>query len=93
VLVKEVQSPDLVVERPPSLQEYILDIYVPFVYPDNRAMHETGWVRCQIYRGTHVQAMWPLEGDIPFGTSRSGRVALGDKESDGGKGLAGAAVK
>jgi len=86
-----VQSPDLVGERPPRLQEYILDIYVPFLYSDNRAMHETGWARCRIYRCTHVQAIWPLEGDISFGTSRSGRVALGDKESDGGKGLAGAA--
>jgi len=51
--------------------------------------------------GTHVQV--DLQGyprttssvstdeDIPFDTSRSGRVALGDKESDSGKGLAGTA--
>jgi len=101
VLMKKVQSQDLVVERPPRPSiswtsiKNILDLYVPDNHvmhdPDNRAMHDTGSACRRIYRGTHIQAMWSLDEHIPFDTGRSGRVALGDKESDGGKGLAGTA--
>ena len=89
------------VERPPRPSiswtsiKYILDLYVPDNHvmhdPDYRAMHDTGWACRWIDRGTHIQAMWSLDEHIPFDTGRSGRVALGDKESDGGKGLAGTA--
>jgi len=71
VLVKKVQSKDLVAESQKALspkrcrhQLYILDLYVQSIgLPDFRATHETGWAYRRDCQSVLVQDVWPLDGD------------------------------